>query len=79
MPITIPITEKQRATLTQLQSAVHTAQEKATVYTVAILDGADGVPEQFAGITLGPDGLVLGDAPDAGAPPSSPGVLSLDS
>lgn len=63
MPFTITLTAKQRASLNTLTVEAQAAQKRAELYTLAIVEGADGVPDAWNGLTLTDAGLVLGDVP----------------
>lgn len=68
MPHTIPLTTKQRASLTALSTQKEQLAARENAYVLAILEGALDVPEKWSGITVTDAGLVLGDsvsAPDA--------------
>lgn len=70
MPFTISITEKQRANIGALNSAITDANARFSSYTQAILDSVKELPE-WSGLTLTDAGLVLGDVPAAPIPPAT--------
>lgn len=64
MPFTIPLTEKQRASMRAMHNNVLAAQARVDTYVLAVIEGADA-PSGWAGMSLTDEGLVLGDAPAA--------------
>ena len=68
--MTIPISTKQRATLSALSAEVQHAQKRVDAYVLAIIEGAEGVPEAWQGASVTEAGLVLGDVPAPLEPPA---------
>ena len=68
MPHTSPLSTKQRATLAAFGQERAAVNARETIYVLAIIEGADGVPDAWQGASVTDAGLVLGDVPAPPAP-----------
>ena len=68
MPHTILLSDKQKATLASFDRERAAVNARENIYVLAIIEGADGVPEAWQGASVTDAGLVLGDVPAPPAP-----------
>ena len=69
MPLTIPLTARQRETLGTLLATATAANRDVNAFCIALIEGVPNPPRVWGGYALTPAGLVVGDAPHAARPP----------
>ena len=67
MPLTIPLTARQRETLGTLLATATAANRDVNAFCIALIEGVPNPPRVWGGYALTPAGLVVGDFGDGAA------------